>query len=206
MSSARYVVPLALFVTSIDLLVMQLLAIGNRWRLVHDHPPAIAPGYEMRVALYGVLVFAAAILLRWARVSKSRSVHATIVTLFVLLVARALLFGVFYPWGARDVAEFAAAKGAVEIVAGQGQRYYETNGRVAASLADLDLPTNVTRDPWGFTLGYVRSGNGFRVFVRGAPAYISADERMAQGLVKDVTFNRDVVRTRESHRAGRDLH
>jgi hypothetical protein len=77
-----------------------------------------------------------------------------------------------------------AAKGAVEVVARHGQRYYETHGRVASSLAELNLPGNVTTDPWGFPLGYVRSGDGFRVLVRGAPGYISGNDRMARELVK----------------------
>ena len=170
MSSARYTIPVVLFVTSIDLLVAQLLVVWNRWRVIHDHPPAITPGYGMRAFLYTVLVIVAAFVLKWVhRVSQSRVIRIVATSLFTVLVARALFFGPLYPWGARDIAEFAVAKGGVEIVANEGRRYYQTHGRIAASLAEMNLPENVTRDPWGYRLGYVRSGNGFRVFVRGAP-------------------------------------
>lgn len=83
MRSARYVViPLMLFVTSLDLVVAGLLAIWNRWSVVHDDPPAIVPGYGMRVVLYGALVIVAAYVLRFMRrLPQSRSSEVAAIAL-----------------------------------------------------------------------------------------------------------------------------
>lgn len=173
-----------------DLLAIGVLAALNRWRVVQDHPPALVPGYSARIVAYVVLVIIGAIALRYMRrAPHSRGAVVAIVVCVVLLILRAIALGPLYPWGARDVAEFAAAKGAVDVVANEGLRHFEQHGRVADSLGQLNLPAKAAKDPWGFRIGFEPAPGGFRVFVRGAPYYISHRDEMARRLVQNVILD-----------------
>lgn len=179
----------------IDLLAIGGLAAINQWRVLHDRPPALVPGYGARIAAYVLFVLVAGLALRYTRRHiVSRKMFRIIVLWFGLLLCRALVLGPLYPWGARDVAEFVAAKAAVDLAAREGERYFAEHGRTAESLKELNLPVHKAKDPWGFTLGYERMPSGFRVFVRGAPGYIANRDEMRRHLSKDVLLPRQRAR------------